>query len=809
MEDKEDYDAKRFRTLLDSFCLQQHVSGPTHKDGHTIDLVITKSCDDIVCNLHVGPPEMISDHSVIHFNLTISKPCPIRKEICYRKIHSIDSLKFSADIKESPLITTPVTTLPALVEQYNTVLKELLDTHAPLKKRVITLRPAAPWYNDSIREEKQVRRQLERKWRTTKLEVHKQNYLEQCKKVNDSLYTAKKSYYNALAEKNKGDQRAMFKQGEKLLHRKPSEAKLPTSESLDDLTNNFADFFMDKIVKIREDLQKSQPQDKSQYFSEETTCQSSLSHFTPTTDDEVLRIIQGSPNKWCDLDPLPTPLLKDCLEPLLPVIRKIVDLSLSTSTMSDNLKESILNPLIKKSILDCEILKNYRPLSNLPFIEKIIEKVVVKRLVTYLVENGLCDPLQSAYKEGHSTETALVKVLNDVLVAIDEKDSVVLVLIDLSAAFDTIDHKLLLWTLEHRLGIKGQVLAWIKSYLTNRRQRVVINGVCSEEHVLSCGVPQGSVLGPILFSMYLIPVRDILQKHGIPYHFYADDGQIYLRIKPPTPNHPETVANAKLRLENCVNEIRTWLAVHMLKCNDEKTECVVLESRFRESLGFSGFQFGDAFIRPSKSARDIGVIVDSGMTLESHVNSIVKQAWFNLSGIGSIREYLSKEAAETYIHAFVTTKLDYCNSLLHGLPQYLINKLQLIQNAAARIVTCTFKYEHITPVLMQLHWLPVHYRIQFKVLLLTYKSLHSLAPVYLKDLLITYKPSYSLRSVNSDNLLLEEPRSRTVNYGDRAFSISAPRLWNKLPRDIRHSPSVTTFKPRLKAHLFKEAYGLV
>ena len=167
-----------------------------------------------------------------------------------------------------------------------------------------------------------------------------------------------------------------------------------------------------------------------------------------------------------------------------------------------------------------------------------------------------------------------------------------------------------------------------------------------------------------------------------------------------------------------------------------------------------------------------------------------------------IRKYLDKEPAATLIHAYITSKLDYCNSLLVGMPKFQLQRLQYVQNTAARVVCQGRKYDHITPMLQELHWLPIHYRTVFKIILTVFKCLNTDAPEYLKSKLHYRQYSRSLRSVS--NKLLEEPRSRTKTYGDRASSNIAPRLWNSIPNDIRHIMNIQTLKTKLKTYLFKK-----
>ncbi len=206
----------------------------------------------------------------------------------------------------------------------------------------------------------------------------------------------------------------------------------------------------------------------------------------------------------------------------------------------------------------------------------------------------------------------------------------------------------------------------------------------------------------------------------------------------------------------------------------------------------------------SSSVTNLGVLFDSNLSFESHVSSICKTAFFHLKNISKLRPMLSTSNAEMLIHAFMTSRLDYCNALLGGCSARLINKLQLVQNAAATVLTRTRKYDHISPVLSTLHWLPIKHRIDFKILLITYKALNGLAPQYLSELLSHYIPSRPLRSQNSGHLII--PRISKSTAGGRSFSYLAPKLWNNLPNTVREADTLCQFKSRLKTHLFNLAY---
>ena len=203
--------------------------------------------------------------------------------------------------------------------------------------------------------------------------------------------------------------------------------------------------------------------------------------------------------------------------------------------------------------------------------------------------------------------------------------------------------------------------------------------------------------------------------------------------------------------------------------------------------------------------KNIGACLDNKLDMVGHVSSVSRACYFHLRNIGRVRSYLSPEAAATLVHSFISSKLDYHNSLLYGVPDYLIKRLQLIQNTAARIVSRTKRTEHITPVLISLHWLPVRFRIIYKICLLTFKGLHCLAPQYICDSIAVHVPSRSLRS-SSQNMLATR-RYQLEKAGARAFSVAAPKLWNELPINLRFCLELDSFKSLLKTHLFKQAFN--
>lgn len=614
---------------------------------------------------------------------------------------------------------------------------------------------------------------------------------------NNLCVSTKTSYYNKKFQECGNNQREMYSLIKVFLPKQIANV-YPDAENSIDLANKCNTFFVVKVSKIVNALDES-----GVPLSPRETCiftNDPLDKFVLVTDNEISKIISSSPNKSCALDPIPTSFIKQSVQSIAPVFSAVINSSFKEGYVPSSLKSAIVTPILKKSGLDTQILKNYRPISNLSFLSKTMERVVANRLSEHLNKWNLLNVNQSAYREGHSTETALIKVHNDILRSLDEGHCVILLMLDLSAAFDVVNHEVLLRRLKERFGIVGLALAWIQSYLSGRTQRVCIDGSYSDELNLTCGVPQGSVLGPILFSLFTTPIGDIGQKHNLQDHFYADDSQYYVAFNP-----KQTDVNRVIQqVENCVKEVRHWMLENRLKLNDDKTELIVFTpKRFQHLSETLKVTVGDIVINTSSIVRDLGVLLDDRVSMESHVLNLRKQAYFQIRTVAQIRPYINTETAKTLMRSLVLSRLDYCNSLLYGIPKYLLNQLQVVQNTAARIIYRLRRRDHITPALISLHWLPIDMRIRYKILLITFKCLRGIGPIYLASLLSPVETGRSLRSSTEERLVC--PLTRT-NSGSRAFSSAAPVLWNALPSTLQNIQELDTFKNELKHHLFVFKY---
>ena len=787
---------RKINDILDTFDLSQSVVNPTHRLGNTLDAVIHRISDGILLETEVNH-NLCSDHYCVVAKLDVKAP---QIEVTYkesRNIKHMDKEKFSEDLRLQVTQTEC-----SSFEKLSNTLTSVLDEHAPVVRRKVKINKHDPWFydiKDEVADAKRIRRRAEKKKDQTGLTIHNQIYKKAKKDVTKIILSARKQFYSLEIEKCSNGRQLYSLVGTLMgVHRT---SPLPTNHTTEELPQVFCDYFSSKISDIRSELDCLTDLDHSSHTSSTPSCSSSFSAFRPVSEVEVKKIILQSKPTTCSLDPIPTPLLIEFIDPLLPTITKLMNISLLTGNFPESFKRAVVKPLLKKSSLDQNTLKNYRPVSNLSFLSKVLEKLVLQQLFDYLDAHKLLSPNQSAYRPAHSTETALLKVTNDILTALDNGDISFLTLLDLSAAFDTIDHSLLFKTLYQTYGISNTALSWIKSYLSNRSQTVSVNNCLSSPAALTFGVPQGSVLGPILFIMYTQPLHTLIQQHVMYDQSFADDTQIYQSCKPK--DSEQTLQS----MQSCITQVKSWMTDHKLKLNDDKTEALLIHTSrsFTTIPKPSSIQVCSSNIAFASSARNLGFILSDDLTVDAHISQTCKSAYAALRQISSIRQYLTLTATKTLVCSLVLSRLDYANSLLSNCPKHNIAKLQKVQNAAARLTFKLRKHDHITQTRKQLHWLPIEARITYKLCLHCHNFFHNSSPVYLADLLTVYVPGRSLRS-SSDCYLLKVPSINTKKFGERAFRFAAPKSWNSLPFFIRQQSSTSAFKRSLKTHLFHLYY---
>ena len=791
-------DAKAFIKILNDFKISQLVNKETQISHGTLDLVMTQTDNiDSIQNVNVGYKDEIcaSDHFPITFLL---KTIPMYKEnkltISRRNFTGFSSVQFVEDVKIDLLLERLQNCdANSCAVFYEESMRSALDKQCPIVTKTLRSRPKQKWFDANLRDLKRRKRATERKWKKHPT----QEWLLQ-------LDAIKLEYKNAIADtrtafirnnldQNKNDQKKFFK-SINYLTGSQQEKILPSYTSKSDLANEMTSFYYNKVKNIREEIQN----ENTDYTSTDRgECTSSLTDFEMLNGESLKNIIFSMNSKGHPNDPIPVWLLKQCFDHFSPILLQTVNKSLQECTFPDTLKHAVITPIIKDKDEDIESFKNYRPVSNLTFLSKLIEKCVCLQIHKYLEENDLYPKCQSAYRKYHSCETALLKVVNDIQTEVANKKMVALVTLDLSSAFDTIDHELLLSKLKKDFGISGNVLAWLNSYLKNRTFAVKVINVEGKPVLLLFGVPQGSILGPLLFILYIHDMAYIAEKYGLNVHLYADDSELYIGFSPLT----ET-SQCKISIENCLNEIKGWMHANFLKINMDKTK-VMFFGRHQElnlftiDISIEGKYFESNM---NNTIKTLGVKLDTKLSMQSMVSESCKSCYLELKKLQSIRRCLDTDQKISLIHANVLSRLDYGNVLLAGAKISLIKQLQKVMNACVRFIYNLRKSQSVTAFSQTCHFLPVKFRIMFKSCLIVYKILNNLSPGYLRHMAVQETRNRdNLRSSIDFTMLKYPDTEKCLNY-------HLIKYWNNLPIDIRKSSTIEHFKTKLKTYYFRKAY---
>ena len=791
----------KFLELLSSYGLVQLVSQPTHKQGHLLDVVISShkviDPDKITINLLDASVFPTCDHFPDTFIVpACQKGCNNEKKtITFRNLRNVDSQNFREDLitSLSDIDLANGSSFDQVITNYNSKCNQVLNEHAPVLVKQIIDRKSAPWFDGEYKCLRSQRRKAERKWKKAELPEDREHYVQLRNQCTDLANKKKHAYFKRQFEKHNYSPKSLYRFTNSFLDKEKT-ITLPPSENLKETVDKFNDFFQEKIERIRNNFS---PQNSNDYPSKsQTFIGKELQDFAPATIEEIEKILRDTELKTASVDPLPSSLLKENKDVLLPILCDIVNVSLSSGSI-DGAKLAHISPLLKGKGLDSSDLKNYRPISNLTFVGKLIERVVLQRLNDHLDSNNLNISQQSGYKKRHSTETLLVRVVNDLLIASDENKATVVMLLDLSAAFDTVDHGKLLNILKHELGITGTAWKWFHSFITGRCQKVRVDGAESCEIIIKFGVPQGSVLGPVLFTLYIRSLYSTVKDLRFAIHGYADDHQVYKSF-----SRLDQYTTLVDLVPACFRDIYNWMSEHFLQLNPGKTEIIVFgtPAALGKLIIKGTFLDSKTCIRFSPVAKNLGFRLDECLTFNKQVANLKSICFLKLRAIAKMKPFLTVKQMTMLVQAVIISALDYCNALYYGCNKSVIRQLQVIQNRACRIIFGLKKRAAVDEKMQSLHWLKIDERIVFKILLLVYKGIHGMAPSYISELLSFNNTVTSSKRRSSLHISLQTH--------PRAFETAAPKLWHQLPSTIKSCETIGLFKTLLKTYLFKKSYNL-
>jgi hypothetical protein len=792
----------QFSSIMTSFGLRQLVMDATHESGHTLDMVIVRDGSQCV----TGPVQIVegvADHKGILFDIVVNGASPSNTTTVRRRrnFHQFDKDSFMLELCDSvvsPLIMkysevsniwkvrTDVSS-DELVSEFDQLIESVLNRAAPVvEKRVRRLRTVG-WWNRQCQEEKIKLRRLERIWRLSPSTVRRQIYLDARRKYHGILTSVREKYVNREIDKCQEDPKKFWLLANTLLGRS-NKVTLPDLDP-SSLSGVFNSFFKDKINQIRDSI----PPHDENGCSHRFPVSFELSTFGQMTGADLVMVLRSMKLKQNPLDILPYWLFKLCAQVLMPVLVCIVNCVLKKGLPSA-WKHSIITPLLKNSSLDSNVVLNYRPVSNFPTLVKVIEKIIANKIQFHLERSHLMDTYQSAYRKGHSCETANLVILNEVFSAMDRKEVSIVVLLDMSAAFDTVDHALLLSKLSN-LGIVGDALKWLEMYLQGRYHSTRVYGRDSSPLQLTMGVPQGSVLGPLLFSIYIRDLGEIIQRTNVRYSTYADDVTLLKSVKP-----TDFMAGIQ-KIEECLQIIEKWTIRNFLRLNMSKTEYILLGTGAQlAKINLSGIRINGQEVSFKTVVRSLGVLFDSTLKFRHHIDYVCRLSYGNLRMLHRLRKCLSNSQFSIFAHALVLSRIDYCPTVLYGADKAELKKLQRVIKATFRATYRLKKSERISEKMKNQGWLSVEDRIIMRYLMIIHNAQKFGEPQYLSHLISVNSNERSSRSQSRGDLVV---RGSSSSMGSRAFLVAAPTLWRMVSEEIRRKSNRNAFRSAVKKWLLE------
>ena len=785
--DTNDSKTTQLHDFLRTINLRILINEPTHFTNNNcsfIDLVCANT-DLILHDSKVTHYPELGAHALISSTFKIRKPKLVPKIIVYRPINDIDIQNFNEDLLSTHWDSIlDLNDVDSMVDLFNKFVLKLFDKHAP-EKSISIKEHKPPWLTSNITFMMGLRDRAHLQFRKSKLDSRREEYKTLKHLVNSSMFYEKVAYFNNHINKNLNNPTSLWKNLKKTaLPDFKTSAELPDFFNDPDLINqHFLDLPNTSLPVNTVGSSLSEP---------------SVFSLRPVQEELIAKTLFGLKSRARGIDGISLDMVIMTLPCTLRALTAIVNMSITTSTFPKLWKQALIRPLPKNN--SPNDLKDLRPISILPFLSKVLEKVIYKQVEEYCQKYNIFPELQSGFRRGRGTETAVLNVVDDMLAASDSGMGSILALLDFSRAFDSINITNLLLKLR-MYGFEDCTLDWFKSYLTGRYQQVIITNSrglsrASTNLPVNRGVPQGSILGPLLFILYSADITRVIT--SCKFHLYADDVQIYLSF------HPSRTSNAAHKINEDLDRIYKWSIQNSLSLNPSKSKFLVVGTvdqvskilKHKPSIMINGDE-----VRLVAQARNLGVLMDSHLKFHDHVLELTRNCFYRLKVLYNIRPFLSTDLRIRLCESLVLSKFNHCLAVYGPcLLKKSLSLVQRIQNACARYCFSIPPRTHVTPFLNSSNMLRMEGRIKMHLAGLLFGIVKFKTPEYLYKKL-TWRFS-SARFLRSCALQLAIPQHRTAAFRG-SFRFSATKCWNDLPPPFREFKSKFTFKKHYRQYLLQ------